>query len=182
MNKAIFLDRDGTINVDVHCLHEIENLQFIDGVPKALSRLKQSGYKLIVISNQSGIARGYYGIDEVERLHKYMNDRLLSMGARIDAFYYCPHDEKANCECRKPKPGLIKKAAAEWDIDLEQSYMVGDKETDVIAAQNAGCGYGLLLSGHDVSDEVVRRYSGHIYKNLGDFAEMIEKGALHADE
>ena len=97
MNKAIFLDRDGTINVEVHFLHEIEKLKFIDGVPQALSKLKQLGYKLIVISNQSGIARGYYGTDDVEKLHGYMNDRLSKVGGEIDAFYYCPHDERANC-------------------------------------------------------------------------------------
>ena len=98
MNKAIFLDRDGTINVDVDYLHETNRLVFIEGVPVALSKLKQMGYKLIVISNQSGIGRGYYPPQDVEILHQYMNERLREHNAQIDRFYYCPHIEQDNCQ------------------------------------------------------------------------------------
>lgn len=173
MNKAIFLDRDGTINVDVDYLHETNRLVFIEGVPAALSKLKQMGYKLIVISNQSGIGRGYYPPQDVEILHQYMNERLREHNAQIDRFYYCPHIEQDNCQCRKPKTGLIKQAVSDFDISLEESYMVGDKETDVLTAIHAGCKYGLVLSGHAVSDELQEKYQGHIYKDLIDFVQQI---------
>lgn len=173
MNKAIFLDRDGTINVEVDYLHEIERLAFIQGVPEALAQLKQLGYKLIVISNQSGIGRGYYSTSDTDRLHDYMNMLLEKQGAGIDAFYYCPHVEQDQCQCRKPKTGLIRRAVEDFDICLRQSYMVGDKESDILTAVNAGCGYGLLLSGHDVSKELLEKYEGHIYSDLRDFAQSI---------
>lgn len=138
MERAVFLDRDGTINVDVDYLHEPDKLVFIDGTIEALALLKAKGYRLIVISNQSGIGRGYFGAPAVERLHAYMNSILQEHSAAIDAFYYCPHIEQDRCTCRKPQTGLIDRAAAEWDIDLQRSYMVGDKEADVMTAVKIG--------------------------------------------
>lgn len=173
MNRAIFLDRDGTINVDVDYLHEPGKLVFIEGTFEALRLLKQTGYKLIVISNQSGIGRGYYTSAETKRLHAYMNDILRGQGAAIDAFYYCPHVERDACTCRKPETGLVRQAVQEWDIELSASYMVGDKETDVLTAVNAGCDYGLVLSGHAVPENIREKYRGRIYKDLREFAETI---------
>lgn len=173
MNKAVFLDRDGTINVDVDYLHETEKLVFIEGVPQALAQLKKMGYKLVVISNQSGIGRGFYSAKEVEVLHEYMNELLTKQNAQIDAFYYCPHVESDNCNCRKPGIGLIEQAVRDLDIDLEQSYMVGDKESDVLTAIGAGCRYGLVLSGHSVSKEMQKKYQGHVYKALREFVQCI---------
>lgn len=175
MKKAIFLDRDGTINVEVDYLHEKDKLKFIDGTVDALALLKAHGYTLIVISNQSGIGRGYFGAQDVESLHAYMNGILQKHSAAIDAFYYCPHVEQDGCACRKPRPGLINRAAAEWNIELSGSYMVGDNETDVMTAINAGCGYGLVMSGHMVSDTLQDRYKDHLYRNLWDFARHICK-------
>jgi D-glycero-D-manno-heptose 1,7-bisphosphate phosphatase len=173
LNKAIFLDRDGTINVDVAYLHEIEKLEFIDGVPKALAMLKEMGYLLIVISNQSGIGRGYFEQRDVEELHNYMNMLLKYDRADIDAFYYCPHIESDCCDCRKPNTLLFSKAIAEWNIDVKQSYMVGDKESDILAAKNVGCDFGLLQSGQYISGELLERYRGHIYRDLLDFTYNI---------
>jgi len=173
MEKAIFLDRDGTINVDVDYLHEPDQLVFIDGTIEALAMLKAQGYKLIVISNQSGIGRGYFKVQDVERLHAYMNRILYKHNAAIDAFYYCPHVEQDKCTCRKPQTGLIDRAVTEWEIDLTRSYMVGDKEVDVMTAVNAGCSYGLLLSGHVVSDALQEKYKEKLYQNLWDFAQRI---------
>ena len=173
MERAVFLDRDGTINVDVDYLHETDKLKFIDGAVEALALLKKHGYRLIVISNQSGIGRGYFGVQDVERLHGYMNRILQRHDAAIDAFYYCPHVEQDGCACRKPRTGLIERAVAEWNIDLSGSYMVGDNETDVMTAVNAGCGYGLVLSGHAVSDALREKYRGHLYENLWEFAQYI---------
>lgn len=173
MEKAVFLDRDGTINVDVDYLHEPDQLKFIDGAVEALALLKAHGFKLIVISNQSGIGRGYFGVQDVERLHVYMNTILQRNNAAIDAFYYCPHVEQDGCACRKPRTGLIDRAVAEWNIDLSGSYMVGDHEKDVLTAVNAGCSYGLVLSGHAVSDVLQEKYKDRLYKDLRDFARQI---------
>lgn len=173
MEKAVFLDRDGTINVDVDYLHEPDQLKFIDGAVEALALLKAQGFKLIVISNQSGIGRGYFGAQDVERLHAYMNTILQRNNAAIDAFYYCPHVEQDKCTCRKPRTGLIDRAVAEWNIDLSGSYMVGDREKDVLTAVNAGCSYGLVLSGHAVSDILQEKYKDNLYPNLWYFAQHI---------
>lgn len=173
MNKAVFLDRDGTINVEVDYLHETEKLIFIKGVPQALAQLKRMGYMLVVVSNQSGIGRGYYSATEVERLHEYMNMLLKEQEASIDAFYYCPHVEQDHCHCRKPQTGMIEQAVKDMNIDLKQSYVVGDKETDVLTGIQAGCQYGLVLSGHSISKEVQERYRGHIYRDLEEFVHRI---------
>lgn len=173
MEKAVFLDRDGTINVDVDYLHEPDQLKFIDGAVEALALLKAQGFKLIVISNQSGIGRGYFGVQDVERLHAYMNTILQRNNAAIDAFYYCPHVEQDRCTCRKPRTGLIERAVAEWNIDLSGSYMVGDREKDVLTAVNAGCSYGLVLSGHAVPSVLQEKYKANLYKNLWCFAQHI---------
>ena len=173
MEKAVFLDRDGTVNVDVDYLHEIDKLVFVDGTFEALALLRAHGYRLIVISNQSGIGRGYFAAQDVERLHRHMNGILREHGAQIDAFYYCPHVEQDQCACRKPQTGLIDRAAAEWNTDLSRSYMVGDKEDDVMTGCNAGCSFGLVLSGHPVSAELQEKYRDRLYRNLWDFAQHI---------
>lgn len=175
MEKAIFLDRDGTINVDVDYLHEVDKLEFIDGAVEALALLKMLGYRLIVISNQSGIGRGYFEARDVELLHEHMNRILEKHNAAIDAFYYCPHAVQDACTCRKPQTGLIDRAVVEWDIDLSRSYMVGDRETDVMTAVNAGCDYGLLLSGHMVSDTLKEKCKARLYRNLWDFAQHMSR-------
>lgn len=177
MDKAIFLDRDGTINVDVDYLHEPDQLKFIDGAIEALALLKAQGYRLIVISNQSGIGRGYFETQDVDQLHGYMNTILQGHNAAIDAFYYCPHIGQDKCTCRKPQTGLIDRAVAEWDIDRTRSYMVGDREVDVMTAVNAGCSYGLLLSGHAVSGSLQEKYRDNLYKDLLDFARHIIPGS-----
>lgn len=173
MNKAIFLDRDGTINVEVNYLHECEKLRLIPGVVKALKLLKKQGYKLIVISNQSGVGRGYFTYDDVVKVNEYLNEVLRKDGTEIDAFYCCPHTEEDNCDCRKPKTGLYKKAVKEHDIDITNSYMVGDKVSDILAADEMGCGYGLLLSGHDIDEKDYLKYKDYCYKDLLEFAQSL---------
>lgn len=145
MNKAVFLDRDGTINVDKGYVHRIEDFQFIKGVPEAIKLLNDSGYKVIVITNQSGIARGYYSEGDANKLHNEINGLLKNYEAHIDRFYYCPHHPdygnekyKINCLCRKPKTGLIDKAVRDFNIDIKKSWMIGDRESDLIAGINAG--------------------------------------------
>lgn len=145
LNKAVFFDRDGTINVDVHYLYEPQKLQFIDGIPEFIHKWNEWGYKVIVVTNQAGIARGYYNETDMRSLHCYMNEQLKQYRAHIDAFYFCPHhpDFTGPCHCRKPEPGMIEQAIREFDLDPAQSILFGDKEWDLEAAKRCGI-YGIL--------------------------------------
>lgn len=140
-NKAIFLDRDGTLIVDKGYLDDISQIEFVPGVPETLKALKQEkGYLLVVISNQSGVARGYFAEALVKEINREINRKLqLEYGFSIEGFYYCPHHPdygnalyRKECDCRKPSPGLVLKAAEEFQIDIENSFMVGDKPSDQI--------------------------------------------------
>ncbi len=141
VKPAIFLDRDGTINKDIGYLHEIKQWQWLPLAKQALVSLYQCGFSLIVISNQSGIARGFYDHDDVTNLHNWVNEQLNPLGCKISAFYYCPHHPDINgpCSCRKPAPNMILQAAKDLNIDLQHSWMIGDKAIDVQAGQGAGC-------------------------------------------
>jgi len=147
--KAIFLDRDGTINRHVGFITHPDELELIPGAAEAISLINQSGYMAIVVSNQPIIARGECTFQGLKLIHDKMETELGRQGAFLDAIYYCPHhtdkgyegelpDYKINCNCRKPQPGLLLQAAQEWNIDLAQSYMIGDSEKDVEAGKNAG--------------------------------------------
>lgn len=173
MKKAVFLDRDGTINEEVNYLHECDKMKFIPGAVEALKLLKEKGYLLIVVTNQSGVGRGYFPVEDVDRVHDYMNELLRASGAEIDGFYYCPHVEEDRCSCRKPMTGLYRKAQTDFDIDMEQSYMVGDKITDILAAKELGCRVGLVFSGHDISKEYCKQYEGCCYRDLLEFARTL---------
>ncbi len=145
MKKILFLDRDGVLNVDTGYLHKIEDLQWIPGVKEGLLKAVHDGYEIIVVTNQSGVARGYYTEEDVAILHTHMVKILGSWGIPILRFYYCPHYvgapiEKYNveCNCRKPKPGMILQAFEEYEIDKERSFLIGDSVRDVEAAVAAG--------------------------------------------
>jgi len=155
LRKAVFLDRDGTINVEKNYLHRIEDFEFIPNAPQAIRRLKDAGFLIVVVTNQSGVARGYFSVREVEILHKHMQQELQKVGAAIDAFYLCPHhpDEgvgefRVECDCRKGRPGMLLQAAAEHSIDLAASFMLGDKRADLEAGRAAGCPSLLVLTGY----------------------------------
>lgn len=141
MNKAAFFDRDGTINVNTGHLHEVEKLVFVPGAPELIRRYNESGYLVIVVTNQAGIAKGYYTEEQMHKLHRVMNARLkVEYGAHIDAFYFCPHhpDFTGPCNCRKPNTAMLEKAIRDHDIDPLKSVMFGDKEHDVKCAQKMG--------------------------------------------
>lgn len=153
LRRAVFFDRDGTLNVDKNYLYKIEDFEWLDDAPQAIRWANERDYLVIVITNQSGIARGYFGVEEVRRLHAWMNDDLRRFGARIDAFYYCPHLPSGSvpayaleCDCRKPKPGLIERALRDFAIDRRASLAVGDKPRDVACAAAAGV-RGVLYEG-----------------------------------
>lgn len=148
--KAIFLDRDGTINKYVGFLRNIEEMELLDGVTEAIGKINSSGYLAIVVTNQPVIARGEVTYQELEIIHHKMETLLGNKGVYIDDIFYCPHhphkgyegeieELKIQCECRKPKPGMLLQASEKYNIDLENSWMIGDSESDIIAGQEAGC-------------------------------------------
>ena len=153
--KAVFLDRDGTINKYVGFLRDIDEFELLDGAADAIKKINASGYLAIVVTNQPVIARGEVSFEELERIHNKMETLLGKEGAYLDAIYFCPHhphkgyegerpELKFDCNCRKPKPGMLLKAAQDFNIDLAQSWMIGDGENDIRAGQNAGCRTALI--------------------------------------
>jgi len=149
------MDRDGTINEEVGYLSRMELLKIFPQAVEAIRLINQSGMKAVVITNQSGIARGYFTEDFVRSIHERINEQLLAGGARIDGFYVCPHHPvygngiyKQDCSCRKPRPGLLLQAAAEMNIDLTRSYMIGDMLKDVDAGRSAGTKGILVRTGY----------------------------------
>lgn len=149
--KACFLDRDGTINVEVSYLHEPEKLILEKNVPQALKLLQDNNFKLIVITNQAGVARGMYEEKDITAVHKKMDEILAQYDVKIDAYYYCMHhpDFNGKCDCRKPGTLLFQKAAEDFNLDLEKSFMVGDRLSDIEAGENAKCRKSyLVMSGY----------------------------------
>ncbi|HJA71502.1 MAG TPA: HAD family hydrolase [Candidatus Lachnoclostridium stercoravium] len=155
MEKVVFMDRDGTLNEEVHYLHRPEDLVLFDDVPEGLRRLNEAGFKTIVVTNQAGVARGYYQEEDVKKLHQYMNELLEKQGAHIDHFFYCPHHPengigkyKRACSCRKPETGMFHMAEAFYEIDKARSYMIGDKLIDTQAGKNYGVTPVLVGTGY----------------------------------
>jgi D-glycero-D-manno-heptose 1,7-bisphosphate phosphatase len=153
--RVVFLDRDGVLVEDVHLLINPNHIHILEGVPSALSRLKCAGFQLIVVSNQAVVARGLMTEEDVQQLNHEISIRLVKNGAPLlDGFYYCPHHPNAtlptyrySCDCRKPRPGMLLRAAQEHDLDLRSSFLVGDRITDIIAGAKAGCRTILLETG-----------------------------------
>lgn len=155
--KVIFLDRDGTMNEEVHYLHKPEDLRLLPGVGQAVRRFNEAGYQVVVVTNQAGVARGYYTEQDVIELHAYLNRMLKEEGAHVDAFYYCPHHPehgigpyKTECRCRKPGIGMFEQAeqAFKDGINKEESYMIGDKLLDVEAGHRYGVRSVLVGTGY----------------------------------
>jgi len=159
MKRAVFLDRDGTINLEKGYLFRIEDFEFVPGAPEAIRLLNESGFLVIVVTNQSGVARGFYGEEDVAALHRQIDVKLALCGARVDAWFYCSHHPAGKgayavtCSCRKPLPGMLLEAADLFDIDLKNSVMIGDKRADVEAAIAAGCRPILVRSGYGAEEE-----------------------------
>lgn len=173
MNKAFFLDRDGTINVDSGYVGNPDDLVLLPGAAEAVKKMNDAGYLVIVISNQSGVARGYFGLEDVEKVNKRLNDMLKEHGAHIDAFYYCPHltngavnEFSVECDCRKPKLGLFKKAIEDFDLDPNECFACGDKPRDVESLVRLGVPdshLGVIDGGNT---------SGH-FSAIGDFCDKV---------
>jgi D-glycero-D-manno-heptose 1,7-bisphosphate phosphatase len=157
---AVFLDRDGTINIEKQYLFRVEDLELLPGAAEGIALLCRAGYRIIVASNQSGIGRGYYTEDDVQHLHRHLDQILNQYGAWVDAYYYCPHhpeqaigEFRTECDCRKPLPGMLLQAAADLEVELASSFMVGDKLVDVHAGRAAGCIPILVRTGYGAAEE-----------------------------
>ena len=155
MKPAAFFDRDGVLNVDKHYICQPEDLTWIAGAQDAVALLNRLDYYVFVVTNQSGVARGFYRSEQVEALHCFMQQQLHAVGAKIDAFYYCPHhpDHGGPCACRKPQPGMILQAMREYPVNRDRSFLIGDKQSDLQAAVNAGIS-GYLFSGGNLLTRV----------------------------
>lgn len=170
MNKAIFLDRDGVINIDKGYVHKIEDFIFKEGIFEVCKYLKSLGYLLIVVTNQSGIARGYYTLNDFKRLTDYMLKEFYNFDIKIDSVYFCPHSIDQNCNCRKPKPGMILEAQKEFDIDLSRSWLIGDKESDIEAAKNGGINQTILV----VDNNMHNNQANYAIKELKEIFQIIQ--------
>jgi len=159
---ALFLDRDGVINIEKNYLYKIEDFEFIDGIFELCKFFQDKGFLIFVVTNQSGIARGYYSEDDFLKLTAWMEDEFLKHGIKISKTYFCPHhpDITGECECRKPKPGMLLQARDEFNVDLEKSVIVGDKKRDIQAGLNAGLKKTYLFDGENIKDlnEIIRLY------------------------
>jgi len=150
LRRALFVDRDGTLNPDLHYLREANRLELFRGVGDALSLARDHGFMVVCVTNQSGIERGFYTRDDVERIHRRLNELLRPHRAQVDAFYYCPHAPERRCECRKPGTLLFRQARDEWNIDLATSAIVGDRDLDVEAGRHLGLFTAVVASpGHE---------------------------------
>jgi len=139
VNRALFLDRDGTIIEDTGYIRDPDQVRLLPGAASALKALRENGWKLIVISNQSGIGRGLISVADAQAVHQRFLDLMSDAGVTITGSYFCPHAPNEGCNCRKPSPFLLQKASLEHSIDLSKSYMVGDRENDILSGRNAGC-------------------------------------------
>lgn len=179
MNKAIFLDRDGTINVEKHYLHKIEDFEFLPGVVDALQMLQKAGYLLIIITNQSGIGRGYYSEEDFHKLNDWMLQTLIKLDVHINKVYYCPHLPDAEiiryrklCSCRKPELGLYFQAIKEFQVELGASYAIGDKIRDCAICETTEC-HGFLI-GHNEKADVIERVRKNSYQQIQYAADLYE--------
>lgn len=172
--KAVFLDRDGTIVEDVGYLNLPEQIKFIPGSIEAVKMLNEAGYKVVVISNQAGVARGLVTEDMLQTIDKVIHKKILNGGGHLDATYYCPHHPEHGvypyrqiCECRKPHTGLIKRATRDQNLDLSRSFMIGDKGTDVETGKRAGTRTILVLTGKGVEEKnSLKEKPDHVANNL----------------
>jgi D,D-heptose 1,7-bisphosphate phosphatase len=173
MNKAVFLDRDGVINVDYGYVHRVEDFKFLPGAIQALRILAKEDYKLVVVTNQSGIGMGHYTLQDAEAVHLFMCNELEKAGVVLDGVYLCPHSPESGCGCRKPSPLLVSNAAAVHNIDLSRSFFVGDKTRDVQTGKNSGCRTIMVMTGKAGSDNDFDAKPDYTAKDLLDAVRYI---------
>ena len=170
MNRAVFLDRDGTLIREAQYLSRLEDLELLPGVPQALGRLGAAGFLRIVATNQSGVARGTFPLEFVTACHVELRRQVREAGGDIDDFYVCPHhpDHTGACDCRKPATGLLAEAARKWRVDLAKCWVVGDKPADILLGHNAGCSTALVRTGYGARTELDLAADGVVPDVVGD--------------
>lgn len=161
MQKALFLDRDGVVNVEKNYLHKIEDFELMEAIVDVCRFYQNQGYLIIIVTNQSGISRGYYSEEDFKHLSEWMVGHFKELGIVITHIYHCPHHESIDgvCECRKPEPGMFLEAQKTYGLDMGASLMIGDNERDIEAAIRAGVGHTILLSeaaAHSAADRIVQ--------------------------
>ena len=184
MNRAVFIDRDGTISEEVGYVNHPSRFHLLPRSAEAIRLLNEAGWLAILVTNQAGVARGYFSEDMIKQVHERLNSELERAGARLDAIYYCAHHPsvgeapyRSDCDCRKPKPGLILRAVTEFDIDLASSWMIGDRLGDIQLAQNAGVNSGFVLTGSGRGEWEHQRSSWTVEPDLvaEDLLEAVQK-------
>ena len=183
MVPAVFIDRDGTLIEHVPYLDDLKRIKLIPKAALALKKMKELGYLLVVVTYQSGVARGYFEEDFVQKSHRFIQRELEKEGASIDALYYCPHHPEATigryrrqCRCRKPFPDMVLNAVEDFSIDLKRSWIIGDNEPDFLLAENTGCPFILVRTGYGAEFEQERRCSSvKVVNGLYEAACYIER-------
>lgn len=178
LQRAVFLDRDGVVNVDLGYVHRVADFRFVPGSDAAMAQLQAAGWRLVIVTNQSGLARGLYSMADYERFTAHLHGRLADIGVRVDAVLHCPHlpdaavdSYRLDCDCRKPGPGMLLRAARELSLDLAASVIVGDRLTDVQAGRAAGVGRCVLVrSGHPLEPGDAPQADA-VYDDLAAFAQ-----------
>jgi D-glycero-D-manno-heptose 1,7-bisphosphate phosphatase len=171
--KGVILDRDGTLIVEKHYLRDPEEVELLPGVPEALALLHRHGYSLIMATNQAGVGRGYYSLDEMRAVNQRLQALLAEKGIELDAIYYCPHAPDEQCCCRKPAPGMLKQAACERGISFESSFVIGDKESDILLGKNSGLQTVLVRTGYGAETEKQGTRAEYVADTLYDAARWI---------
>lgn len=176
LRRAVFLDRDGVINVDHGYVHKVEQFRFIPGSDRAMAQLQAAGWRLVVVTNQSGIARGLYTADDYERFTAHLRAALAAVGVQLDAVLHCPHLADAAvtayrlaCDCRKPGPGMLLQAARELSLDMAASVIVGDRLSDVQAGRAAGVGHCVLVKSGVPLEPGAAQQADAMYDDLAAF-------------
>jgi D-glycero-D-manno-heptose 1,7-bisphosphate phosphatase len=174
--RFVLLDRDGTVIVDRHYLGDPDGVTLLGGAAEGLRRLSGLGFGLAVVSNQSGVGRGYFAIDAVTRVNARMSELLAAEGVRLDGIYFCPHAPDAGCRCRKPRPGLVERAARELDFEAARGFVVGDQPTDVALGHAVGATTFLLRSAQ-APDASVAGDPGpnHVVRDLNAVADLLKE-------
>ena len=187
LRPAIFLDRDGVVIEDVHYLATTDQVRFVPGSADAIAALNRAGWPVVIVTNQAGVGRGLFDIEAVHAVHRHLAEQLAGYGARIEAFYFCPHHPTAEvpefrtvCSCRKPQPGMLKQAAEELGLDLANSWMVGDRETDLQAGAAAGTRTILVRTGYGAGTDITTldRAALHLELVASNLADAVRKCGL----
>lgn len=173
MRPAIFLDRDGVItqNIEGSYVNTIADVSFIDGALGSLAELAKSNYAIVIVTNQAGVGKGYFSLEMAQAINTYVRESILNSGGRVDGLYLCPHTPEENCECRKPRPGMLLQAQRELNIDLSNSWMIGDALTDLQAGEAAGVKKTMLV----LTGRGAKQAQEHNLQGVANLTEALRK-------